>query len=130
MMKILGIDFGERKVGLAMAEDRLAEPYKVLRIKNYGEGVKKVLQVIKELQIDKVVVGVSEGRTAKKTKEFLSTISNQLSAIPIELHDETLSTQEAQKLAIEAGLKRVKRKNLEDAFAATVMLQDYLDNNY
>jgi putative Holliday junction resolvase len=126
MTKILGIDFGINKIGLAMAEGILAEPYGILR--NEKEIVKKILQVLKVLQVDKIVIGVSEGKTAKKTKEFVKKLQKE-TEIPIELHDETLSTQEAQKLAIEAGLKRIKRKNLEDAFAATVMLQDYLDNH-
>jgi putative Holliday junction resolvase len=126
MTKILGIDFGINKIGLATAEGILAEPYGILR--NEKEIVKKVLQVLKVLQVDKIVIGVSEGKTAKKTKEFVKKLQKE-TEIPIELHDETLSTQEAQKLAIEAGLKRIKRKNLEDAFAATVMLQDYLDSS-
>jgi putative Holliday junction resolvase len=127
MTKILGIDFGINKIGLATAEGILAEPYKVLRFKKEAEAIIKIEAVIAMEKIDKVIVGVSEGKTAKKTKEFVKKLQKE-TEIPVELHDETLSTQEAQKRAIEAGLKRVRRKKLEDAFAATVMLQDYLDN--
>jgi putative Holliday junction resolvase len=126
-MKILGVDYGERKIGLAIASVSLAEPFKILKFDEEIEALDKIEKLIEQEQVEKIVVGVSEGKTAKKTKQFADKLQKE-TKIPIELHDETLSTQEAQKLAIEAGLKRVKRKNLEDAFAATVMLQDYLDN--
>jgi putative Holliday junction resolvase len=122
-MKILGIDYGERKIGLAMAETKIAEPLLVIRYKKIEELKNKILQI----QPDKIIVGISEGKTAKKTREFVKELQKEIE-IPIELHDESLSTQEAQRLTIEAGLKRSKRKKFEDAFAATVMLQDYLDN--
>jgi putative Holliday junction resolvase len=127
-MKVLGVDFGERKIGLAIAETPIADPYVVLRFKREEEAIEKILEIILKEGIEKIVVGVSEGKTAKKTKVFIKKLQEK-TEVEVKSHDETLSTYEAQRLAIEAGLKRVKRKKLEDAFAATVMLQDYLDNN-
>ncbi len=126
-MKVLGIDFGERKIGLAIAETPIADPYMVLRFKKEEEAIDKILEIILKEGIEEIVVGVSEGKTAKKTKVFIKKLQGK-TEVEIKSHDETLSTYEAQKLALEAGLSRVKRKRLEDAFAATVMLQDYLDN--
>lgn len=127
-MRILGIDWGERKVGLALADGPLAEPYKVIRYKDIGMLGETIKKIVEREKIEKVVVGVSEGTSAEESMNFTSVLSFKL-AVPVETFDETLTTQEAQKLAIEAGIKRSKRQGLEDAYAATLMLQNYLDSN-
>lgn len=114
-MKILGIDYGRSKIGLAVAEGSLAAPWKVVKT---GE-LKKILGKEK---FDRMVVGVSEGRMGEEQKRFAENIS-------AETFDETLTTKEAQRLSLEAGISRKKRRRLEDAFAATIMLQSYLDSN-
>ncbi len=126
-MRILGIDYGRKKIGLATAEGQLAEPWKVIRVESVKEALKEVIEVIKVIQVEKVVVGISEGEMGRESKKFSLGLGNTLK-IPVETFDETLSTQEAQKLSISAGLKRSKRKSLEDAYAATIMLQSYIDN--
>ncbi len=69
---------------------------------------------------------MSEGTMAEKTKEFASELKKEVNT-PLEFFDETLSTQDAQHLSRQAGIKRSKRKEMEDAMAACVMLQSYLD---
>ena len=126
-MKILGIDYGRKKIGLALAEGFLAYPFKVIRVKSESEAVKKLSEVLKVYAIEKVVIGVSEGEMGKETKDFGKKIGQLLKALVI-FQDETLSTYEAQQRSKEAGMKRKKRKSQEDAYAATVMLQNYLDS--
>lgn len=121
-MRILGIDYGKKKIGLAIAEGLLAEPWKVLRVKNFDDAVKKVKSAYAEASADKVVVGISEGEMGEESGKFAKSID-------AETFDETLSTHTAQELSRETGMSRKKRKALEDAFAATVMLQNYLDSN-
>lgn len=128
-MKIVGIDYGRRKIGLAIGEGVLAKPWKVIRYKDTGTLNEQLQKIIKENKINKVVVGISEGKMAEETEKFLYAIRYTLLPIPVETFDETLSTHEAQKLSLEAGIFRKKRQGLEDAFAATVMLQNYLDCN-
>ena len=128
-MRILGIDYGRRKIGLAFSEGKLAEPLKILRysdIKILREEIKKT---VKEHNIEKIVVGVSEGKMGEESKDFSLSLSISL-RIPVKTFDETLTTQEAQRLSIEAGITRSKRKELEDAYAACVMLQSYLEVNH
>lgn len=127
-MRILGIDWGERKVGLAIADGPLAEPYKVLRYEDIEILGEKIGEIVKNEKVEKIVVGISENKLAQETEKFISALRSSLSA-PVETFDETLTTQEAQKLAIEAGIKRSKRHEFEDAYAATLMLQNYLDTN-
>lgn len=116
-------------MGLAIADGPLAEPLKVLRVDSVEEAVRKVVEVVEVEKVDKVIVGISEGEMGEESKEFSLSLSLRLK-IPVETFDETLTTHDAQTLAIEAGIKREKRKALEDAFAATVMLQSYLDQTH
>lgn len=127
-MKILGVDYGRKKIGLALTDGILAEPWKVVRFDDLGDVFIKIKKEIEAEKIEKIVVGVSEGEMAEESKKF-SLELNRETKIPTETFDETLSTQEAQEKAIGAGIKRKKRKTLEDAFAATVMLQSYLDTH-
>ncbi|OGM26034.1 hypothetical protein A2627_05410 [Candidatus Woesebacteria bacterium RIFCSPHIGHO2_01_FULL_39_28] len=125
-MRILGIDYGRKKIGLAVATSILAEAYEVIRYETIGEAMKKIEKVAKEENVEKIVVGISEGQIGMETKFF----ANELKKIvgnKVVFQDETLSTVDAQSLAIDADVKRKKRKNFEDAFAATVMLQSYID---
>jgi len=126
MTKILAVDYGKKKTGLAIAEGKLASPLLVIRYKSEKELFNRIQRIVDEQKIEKVVVGISEGKMGKQSKDFSLNLGKKL-GIPIETCDETLTTKDAQKLAIEAGIQRKKRKNLEDAFAATIMLQGYLD---
>lgn len=113
-------------MGLALAESRLAEPWKVIRFNDLAEAIKKITLDIELEKIEEVVVGVSENQIGEESKRFGLNLHSQVK-IPVVTFDETLTTWEAQKLAIQAGLKRQKRRALEDAYAATLMLQSYLD---
>lgn len=121
-MKTLGIDYGRSKVGLAISDGKIAEPMKVVKYNDINQLVQKLKTEIEQNKIEKVVVGVSEGEIAKESKK----LAKMLNA---ETFDETLSTHDAQELSIQAGMKRKRRREMEDAFAATVMLQSYLDDN-
>ena len=123
----LAIDYGRSKLGLAIATTLLAEPYKVIRYKKEEDGVEKIKGVVEEEKVERVVLGVSEGEMAKEIKEFGEKLKKSLS-VPIVYQDETLTTQDAQRLSIKSGMKRKKRKEMEDAFAACLILQSYLDN--
>src|SRR3989338_3471990 len=81
-MKILGIDYGRSKIGLAIAEGGLAEPWKVVKT----GGLKKILE---NESFDKIVVGVSSGAMAEEQREFAKSLG-------AETFDETLTTKEAQ----------------------------------
>ena len=121
-MRILGIDYGRAKVGLAFGESGLAEPLKVIRYKNIKILMDQIKQIAEEEKVNKLIVGISEGEIAKESKEF----ADKIGAVTF---DETLSTRDAQTLSRQNGMSRKKRKDMEDAFAASVMLQSYLDTN-
>jgi len=125
-MKYLGIDYGRSKVGISLALSGLAEPYKVIRYKDLNTLKGQIAEIVKKEGIDKIVVGVSEGKSKAEAENFGKNLNVGSQTI---FFDETLSTHLAQELSREAGVKRKKRKALEDAFAASVMLQSFLDSN-
>jgi putative holliday junction resolvase len=120
-MKILGIDYGRSKIGLAIGVGTLAEPLRVIRYSDIKILEQELKQIIEKENIEKVVVGISEGEMGEESKKFAE-------ALGAETFDETLTSQDAQKLSIEAGVSRKKRKGMEDAYAATIMLQNFLDS--
>ena len=121
-MKTLGIDYGRSKVGLALGVDKFAEPFKVIRYKDINKLVLQVLEVIQVEQVEKVIVGISEGEMGEESKKF----AKKLGA---ETFDETLTSKDAQRLSMEAGIRQKKRHQMEDAYAASIMLQSYLDHH-
>lgn len=121
-------------MGLAIADlprqqagGSLAEPFTVLHYTSTEEMFTKLLKLIHSLELDKIIVGVSEGLMALEIKNFIAALKNQVT-VQIEEFDETLTSKDANELAKEAGIKRKKRKSMEDAYAATLMLQGYLDS--
>jgi putative Holliday junction resolvase len=119
-MKILGIDYGKSKVGIAFADGPLAEPVEVVHYSSSEELEKKINELAEKYGAEKIVVGVSEGEIGRQSQEFADLIN-------AETFDETLSTQDAQRMSREAGIPQRKRREMEDAYAAAVMLQGYLD---
>ncbi len=127
-MRILAIDYGQKKVGIALSTSRLTEPYKVIRFSSHKALLKEIGEIIKKEQIEKIVVGESEGKMGEESRRFGKKLKTEFE-LPLYFQDETLSTHRAQELSFEAGIKRKKRKELEDAYSAALILEAYLDSN-
>lgn len=127
MTTILGIDIGKSKTGIARAQGKFTEPLTVIHEKNIEELVKKIKGIAKEVRAEKVIVGIPEGDIEIYAKEVAQKLENL--GVSTILWDETLTTKDAQEKAIEAGIPQKRRKSFEDAFAAAVMLQSYLDSS-
>ena len=124
-MKYLGIDFGLKHVGLAVAEGPLAEP---LGEKKYSQQEKLfnyLNSLIIKQQIDKIVIGLPEGKLAGAVKNFGKKLT-ELTGREVFFQDETLSTQEA-KLKLIAAHAPQKKRRFDHSAAAALILQDYLD---
>lgn len=126
-MNFLGVDYGERKIGLAISSGKLADPFKVIRYEDEEFVFEEITKIIDQEKIDTIIVGLSEGKMQENAKRFGQKLALEL-RIEVRFEDETLSTQDAQSLSIESGMSRKKRKSLEDAFAATLILQKHLDS--
>jgi len=127
-MKLLAIDYGLATIGLAFAQTRLAEPYGQISNTSDEESASKIAALCLKENIEKVVVGISEGKMAERTKDFTSLLKDKLT-IPVVLSDETLSSYTAKKYLIQSGVKQKKRKTREHEVAAAIILQTYLDEH-
>lgn len=123
-MKILGIDFGLRKVGLAMSKGILVEPFGVIR--NSDKLVDKIVEICQKEKIEKIIIGLPEGEIAMKVKAFAQKLLGKIN-LPVVFQDETLTTSQAVVKMIEGGKSKKARKEKEDAFAAACILQEYLE---
>lgn len=116
-MKYLGVDFGCRRIGLAISEGELASPWQVVDAKNfYG--------IIKKNSFEKIIIGLPEGKIGKMVTQFVSTLRKQ--GFAVETADETLSSKKAMELMIDQKTRQKKRRS-NDATAAAIILQNYLD---
>jgi putative Holliday junction resolvase len=126
-MQILGIDFGLKKIGLAVSSGLLTEPLKVIKFSNETKLIGELEKVIKKEKIESIVIGMTDGEIGKEAKKFGTFLASKFS-IPVYFQDEALTTKQAQKLAIDAGIRRKKRKDLEDAYSAALILEMYLES--
>lgn len=123
-MKYLGVDFGLRRIGLAVSDGELASPWQILEVKGFSDAVGKTLKIIKNGEFQKIVVGLPEGRMGKNVRGFINALNKN--GIQADTADETLSSQKARQVMIEQGVGQRKRRE-EDAYSAAQILQDYLD---
>ena len=133
MGRVLGIDYGDSRIGLAMSDPLkiIASPFKTIR----NEGNEKCLQVfqslIKDKDVEAIVVGLPMGlkgqETAqtKKVREFADLL--YALKLPIHLEDERLSSVSAEKSMIQQNIKTGHNKGLIDQRAAAIILQQFLD---
>lgn len=126
-MTTIAFDYGRKKIGVAISHTSLAEPLCVVRAENRQELINKSLDILNTEKPECFVVGISEDQIAQEAETFGEELS-LISKIKVRYVDETLSTFDANQLAIAANIRRKRRHDLEDAFSAAVILQRYLDN--
>lgn len=125
-MRTLGIDYGLKKIGLSLADNSLAQPFGV--INNDSRLVEKLVKICQTNQIKKIVVGLPEGKIAKKVRTFAQELS-RVANVSVVFQDESLTSKEAIGKMIQAGRGRKARREKEDAIAAAIILQNYLDSH-
>lgn len=133
-MKAMGIDFGLARIGIALSDDTkfLASPFVTYKRKGDFEDIQYFINLINEKHVDEIVCGLpynmqgEEQEIAKKTREFMQKISEQTN-IEIQFVDERLSSSIAEDMLKQSIKDWKKRKEKLDAVAASVILQDYLD---
>jgi putative Holliday junction resolvase len=131
-MKIMGLDVGDRRIGIATSDplEIVASPREVL--KRTGHEIEFLARLVQEEEIEQVVVGMpynEEGQIgpqARKVQTFVTQLRGRLS-VPVVEWDEHLSTWEAESVLIEAGRRRAERRKVVDKIAAAVILRSYLD---
>lgn len=123
-MKYLGVDFGLRRVGMATSEGILASPLHTIEVRNLQDAVQKVSQLAKDQAFTKIVVGLPEGKMGQTVLRFVKALKKM--GFEVETEDEILSSQRAIQEMIELGIPK-KARRVNDAQAAAIILQNYLD---
>lgn len=134
MGRYLGIDYGSRRMGLAVSDEigLLALPLRVIPIQNAGQAVNEVDKICREKSVTQIVVGLplnmngSRGPAAEAVTQFVDRLRQRL-GLPVITWDERLSSQQAERVLIESDVRRAQRRNVIDKIAAQMILQSYLD---
>lgn len=134
-MRILALDVGTKRIGVAMSDELLitAQGGQTIYRKNLPSDLDEIKKLITENNVSEVVVGLPlnmNGSYSAKTKEvveFMDTLSKAV-GVPIKTWDERLTTVQAERTLLEADLSRMKRRRVIDKLAAQVILQSYLDS--
>jgi putative holliday junction resolvase len=135
-VRILAVDHGEKRIGLALSDPSttMASPLTVIRHVSRLMDAAQVANIASENEVGLIVIGQSfdeegnpnlAGRRAAKFAEAL----REQTQIPVELFDESFSTQDARATVIEMGLSRKKRAGHHDSLAAVMILRSYIEAN-
>lgn len=142
-MRIMGLDVGDRTIGVAISDALLitAQGKKTIFRESLKQDIDQLIEWINEFEVDKIVVGLpvnmngSMGPQSEKTKQFVSKLEKKIThstridhAIEIVFWDERMTTLGANRMLIEADVSRKKRKDVVDTVAAVLILQGYLDH--
>lgn len=136
-MRIIGIDYGDKRIGIAVSDPLgwTAQGVEtVVRSFDMSKTMDRIKQLVKEYNVDRIVVGFplnmngTVGPRGEKTIEFIESLKNELNNIDIVKWDERLSTVAAHRTMHEIGVKTSKKKSIVDQIAASYILQSYLDS--
>jgi putative Holliday junction resolvase len=134
MSRVVGIDLGTRRIGVAVSDGLglTAQPHVTIARHGGARDLDAIAAVVKEWEARLVVLGLpldpvgNEGAAAKSARAFAERLRGALS-VPVELIDESFSTVEAESVLLEADLSRARRRQVVDRVAAAVILQRWLD---
>lgn len=129
-MKILGIDLGARRIGVALSDGEVVGSLPTIDAQNRNEALGKILEICREEQIEKIIIGLpkSESGAAEDIVRSFTLELSKSSNIPIEYVDETLTSKEAERLLVHAELdpRSEKYKQEVDRISAKLILEQYL----
>ena len=136
-MRIMGLDFGSKTVGVAVSDPLLltAQGIEIIRRKEENKlrrTLARIEELVQEYEVELIVLGLprnmndTEGERAAATREFAEKLERR-TALPVHFRDERLTTVAADRTMMEAGIRRENRKEHVDRIAAVLILQEYLD---
>ncbi|MCI9162433.1 MAG: Holliday junction resolvase RuvX [Lachnospiraceae bacterium] len=136
-MRMLGLDYGAKTVGVAVSDSLGVTAHGVETITRKEENklrrtLARIEELAREYQIETIILGYpknmddSVGERAKKTEEFRDMLIRR-TGLPVILWDERLTTMEANEILIESGVRREDRKRVIDKIAAVLILRSYMD---
>ena len=135
-MRCLGLDIGDRRIGVALSDPEgiLASPFSIIERIDDEQALAAIIDIIDKQQVGRVIVGLplsldgTLSGQAEKVREFAQKLVGQIK-VPLEYRDERLTTVMAQRLKRASGGKKTRQKTRYDAQAAALILQNYLDES-
>ncbi len=133
MRRILGLDVGEKRIGVAVS-DALGITAQGLETVKRENALEEIKSLVREYDVKKIVVGMpfnmdgSKGERARFTEDFLVLLKKEIDIETLTV-DERLTTAQGERILLEADLSRKKRRRSIDKIAAQLILQTYLDSN-
>ena len=134
-MRILGLDYGTKRIGVALCDELglTGQGLTTIVWKNRNQVLNALEVLVRNHGVEKIVIGYplrldgTEGIQCEKVNRFARLLEARLS-IPVIKWDETLSTQTAEEILIQSRMRREKRKKIVDKLAAGIILQGYLNS--
>ena len=133
-MRILALDHGTKRIGVALSDETatLAQPLEFIAAEPFAKFLERIREIVQDRQVGEIVVGLPRnmngtyGPAADSARKFAAILREAL-AIPVKTWDERLTSVQANRFLIEAGMRREQRKTKVDQSAAAILLQSYLD---
>ena len=137
MGRILGIDFGTKRVGAAVSDPRhlIATPLEVYERRDLTQDAKHYRLLMEENEVERIVIGLPvhlsgrEGTSASLARTWGDWLQ-AATGVPVVFSDERFTSVDAEEALISVGMRRSKRKGFRDMLAAQIVLQHYLDDGY
>jgi len=133
-MRILALDHGTRRIGVAVSDETktIAQPLEYIPAEPFAEFLDRLKKILAEKEVDCILLGMprnmdgSYGPAAQKVETFAAVLKTAIT-VPIKLWDERLTSTMANRILIQAKVRRGDRKEKVDKMAAAILLQSYLD---
>jgi putative Holliday junction resolvase len=131
--RVLGIDVGSVRIGLAISDETLTLASPVATIPNQPRTLwARIAREMEDRQVERIVIGLprrldgSEGEAAEHARAFAAELGRR-TTVPIDFWDERFTTTIAERSLIQSGVRRKRRREVIDAVAAALLLQNWLD---
>src|SRR6188768_244738 len=126
-MRILGLDHGTKRVGVAVSDEMhmIALPLEYIAPEPFADFLTRLKEILREKEVELILIGMprnmdgSYGPAAAKVQEFVAVLKETI-AVPIKTWDERLTSTQANRLLVQADVKRKDRKEKVDAAAAAI----------
>jgi putative Holliday junction resolvase len=133
-MRILALDHGTVRIGVALSDElkMIASPLEFIPAEPEASAFARIKELIRDREVELIVIGMprnmdgSFGPAAEKVREFVEKLKVEI-ATPLRTWDERLTSSQANRLLIQGGVRRDKRKEKVDGMAAAILLQSYLE---
>ncbi|HYC54833.1 MAG TPA: Holliday junction resolvase RuvX [Candidatus Binatia bacterium] len=133
--RLAALDVGDKRIGVALSDPLrlIAQPVGVVERKGARADCSAILALLAEHKIEKVIVGLplsfsgSEGEQADRVRHFAERFHSE-TGLPVVYQDERLTTVQGERMLVQAGVRRDRRRRVVDKVAAALILQAYLDS--